>query len=74
MKGSLQPMHFADHLASLVNEQINRVAGMVPEQMIGPAARAAIGTDILPAEKIGLHVKLLDGYLTAADQPVNLVV
>ena len=47
-------------LAGLVLEQIDGVAGVVPQQMIGPAARLAGRVHVGAAEEIGLHVHLLD--------------
>ena len=61
---------FAGHLAGLILKQIDRVAGMVPQQMIRPAARIARSVDVFAAEEISLHVHLLDVYFTGG----NLVV
>ncbi len=56
-----------DLLAGLVLEQIDGVAGMVPQQMVGPAARLAQRIHVLAAEEIGLHVHLLDVELARPD-------
>ena len=49
-----------DRLAGLIGEQIDRMRGVVPQQMVGPAARLALGVHVRAAEEIGLHVHLLD--------------
>ena len=46
-------------LAGLIGEQIHRVAGVVPQQMVGPAARLAERVHVGAPEEIGLHVHLL---------------
>jgi hypothetical protein len=41
-----RPLHgvaIADRLAGLVLKEVDRVGGVVPEQMVGPAARIAGG-------------------------------
>ena len=58
----------------LVGEQVDRVRGVVPEQMVGPAARLALGVDVPAAEEIGLHVHLLDVELARHDPVVHLLV
>ena len=60
--GMLRPLHRvgADDPARLIGEQIDRVRGVVPQQVVGPAARLALGVHVLAAEEIGLDVHLLD--------------
>ena len=58
--GALQGVGFDDGAARLVGEQVYRVRGVVPQQMVGPAAGLAQGVHIAAAKKIGLHVHLLD--------------
>ncbi len=72
-----RPLHrvaIRDRLPGLVLEQVDGVGRMVPEQMVGPAARIAGGVDVLPAEEIGLHVHLLDGELALHDALVHPLV
>src|SRR5262249_61081341 len=61
-------------LAGLVLEQVDRVGGVMPEEMVGPAARIAGRIDVLAAEKIGLHVHLLDRELALLDALVDPLV
>ena len=61
-----RPLHrvaVGNGFAGLILEQVDGVRGMVPQQMIGPAARIAGGVDVLAPEEIGLHVHLLDFQL-----------
>ena len=46
--------------ASLVLEEVDRVAGVMPEQVVRPASRLAFGVDVSAPEEVGLHVHLLD--------------
>ncbi len=61
-------------LTGLVLEQVHGVAGVVPEQMVGPAARLALQVDVGAAEEIGLHVHLLDVQLAGHDLVVHPLV
>ena len=54
-------------LAGLVLEQVDRVRGVVPEQVVGPAARLPGRVHVGAAEEVGLHVHLLDGQLARDD-------
>jgi hypothetical protein len=47
---------------------------MVPEQVVGPAARLAGRIDVLSPEEIGLHVHLLDLQLALLDLLVDVLV
>ena len=58
--GPCRPNASAVDLARLIREEIDGVAGVVPQQMIGPAAGLALRIHIVAAEEIGLHVHLLD--------------
>ena len=71
---SLHRVAFRDRLAGLVVEEVDRVGGVVPQQMVGPAARLAGGVDVLAAEEIGLHVHLLDLQLALLDPLVDPLV
>ena len=62
-----------DDLARLVGKQIDRVCGVMPKQVIGPAAWLALGIDILAAEKIGLHIHLLDIEFARSDLVVHVL-
>ena len=64
----------AGRLARLVREQVDRVAGMVPEQVIGPAARLAERIHVGAAEEIGLHVHLQHLELAGLDLLVDPLV
>ena len=61
----------ANLLARLIAEQVHRVAGVVPQQVIGPAARLAERIDVRPAEEIGLHVHLQHLELAREDALVD---
>ena len=61
-------------LACLVLEQVNRVACVVPEQVIGPAARLALGVHVGAAKKICLHVHLLDLQFARVDPAADPLV
>jgi len=49
--------------AGLVPKQINRMASMVPEQMIGPIARQTERIRVGTAKKVCLDIHLLDSQL-----------
>ena len=63
-----------DVLAGLVLEQVDGVRGVVPEQVVGPAAGLAERVHVRAAEEVGLHVHLLDGQLARADPAVDPLV
>ena len=63
-----------DGAAGLVGEEVDRVGGVVPEQVIGPGARLAGGVHVLAAEEVGLHVHLLDRCFTGGDLAVDVLV
>ena len=71
MQRPLQRVHDRRHLARLVVEQIDGVARVVPQQMIGPAARLAFEIDVLAAEEIRLHDELLELQLALLDSVVR---
>ena len=58
-------------LAGLIGEQIHGVAGVVPQQMIGPAARLAERVGVGAAEEVGLHVHLQDLQFAGQDAFVD---
>ena len=74
MDRALHRVAVGDVLAGLVLEQVDGVGGVVPQQMIGPAARIAGRVDVLAAEEIGLHVHLLDLQLALLDLLVDVLV
>jgi len=55
-------------------EQVHRVRGVVPQQVVGPAARLAQRVDVGAAEEVGLHIHLLDVELARRDLLVHLLV
>ena len=67
-------MYLGHHFAGLIHEQIDGMTGMVPQQVVGPAARAAIGADILAPEEICLHIHLLNIQVTGDNPVVNILV
>ena len=74
MHGALDAVNLGHHFAGLVHEQVDGVAGMVPQKMVGPASWTAIRADVLAPEEIGLNVHLLDRQLSGGDQIVNILV
>src|SRR5690242_8693094 len=71
MAGSLHRVAIGDHFAGLVLKQIDGVAGVMPEQMVGPTAWLAGRVRVRAPEEIGLHVHLLNLQLALADAIVN---
>ena len=57
--------------AGLVLEQVHGVAGVMPQQVVRPAARLAQRVRVGAAEEIGLHVHLLDLQLAGRDTLVD---
>ena len=75
--GWIGPLHritIGNHLASLILEQVDRVRGMMPEQMIGPAARLAGRIRVGATEEVGLHVHLQNLELALLHPLVNPLV
>ena len=71
-----RPLHgvaVGNIFAGLILEQVDGVRGVMPEQMIGPAARIAGGVDVLSPEEISLHVHLLDFQLARDDLLVDVL-
>ena len=48
--------------------------GVMPQQVVRPRARLALGVHVLAAEEVGLHVHLLDVELTRGDLVVHVLV
>src|SRR5205085_11424051 len=63
-----------DRLTGLILEQVDRVRGMMPKEMVGPAARIAGGVDVAAPEEISLHVHLLDLQFALDDALVHPLV
>jgi hypothetical protein len=63
-----------DGAATLVGEQVHGVGGVVPQQVVGPAARLAQRIHVGAAEEVGLHIHLLDVELTRLDLLVHVLV
>src|SRR6516164_3459 len=68
---ALHRVAIGNRLAGLVLEQVDGMGGVMPKQMVGPAARIARRVDVLAAEVVGLHVHLLDLELALLDALVN---
>ena len=47
------------------------MAGVVPEQVVGPAPRFAQGVHVAAAEEVGLHIHLLDRQFAGLDLLVH---
>jgi len=71
---ALQRIGLDDRRSALVGEQVDRVRGMVPEQVVGPAAGFAQGIDIAAAEEIGLYIELLQIELAGNDLLMHILV
>src|SRR5213593_3054103 len=71
MNRSLQCAHVGGYFAGLVLEEIDRVAGMMPQQMVRPAARLAFGIHVGAAEKEGLYDQVLQLQFARFDSLVN---
>ncbi len=63
-----------DRAVALVGEQIDGVRGVVPQQVVGPAARLAQRVGVRAAEKIGLHVHLQETEFSGGDLLVHILV
>ena len=66
--------HFRRHLAGLILKQVDRVAGVVPQQMVRPAPRLAERVHVGAAEEVRLHVHLLHLQLARLDALVHPLV
>src|SRR3546814_18169388 len=73
MMGSLDCMSGNDR-SRLIGEQVHRVRGMMPQQMVGPGSRLPLGVDVLASEEIRLDVHLLDVELASADLAMEILV
>ncbi len=71
MHWPLHRMDIARNLTRLILEQVDGMAGVVPEQVIGPAARLALEIDVLAAEEKCLHHEMLQLELAGHDPVVN---
>ena len=71
---ALDRIGFDDGAAALVGEQIDRVRGVVPQQVVGPAAGLAQRIHVGAAEKVGLYIHLLDVELACLDLVVHPLV
>ena len=60
--------------AALVREQVDGVRGVVPQQVVGPAARLAERVHVAAAEEVRLHVHLLDLEFAGDDALVHELV
>jgi hypothetical protein len=74
MHGALQRIGAHDLGTRLVAEQVHGVRGVMPQQVVSPAARLAQRVDVSAPEEVGLHIHLLDGQLTREDAPVDPLV
>ena len=71
MRRPLQRMGGHDRAPGLIGEQIDRVGGVVPEQMVGPTARLAERVRVGAPEEVRLHVHLLDRVVAGLDPLVH---
>src|SRR3954447_2533885 len=60
MDRALHRIAVGHRLAALILKQVYRVGRVVPEEVIGPAARLAGCIDVGTAEEVRLHVHLQD--------------
>src|SRR5262245_8860552 len=67
MQRALQRVDDGWRLAGLVVEQIDRMTRVVPQQVIGPAARLALEVDVLAPEEERLHDEMLELELAFLD-------
>src|SRR5688572_18156249 len=67
MHRALDGARDAGGFTGLILEQIHGVAGVVPQQVVGPAARLAERIHVGAAEEVRLHVHLLDPDLAGQD-------
>src|SRR4051794_16239420 len=67
MDRALDSSRLGGDLASLVLEQVDRVAGVVPEEVVRPAPRLALQVDVGTPEEERLNVEVLDRELAADD-------
>ena len=58
----------------LIGEEIDRMRGVVPQQMVRPRTRLALGVDVAAAEEIGLHIHLLDVEFASGNAVVHILV
>ena len=63
-----------DRAARLVGEQVDGVGGVVPQQVVGPAARLAQRVGVGAPEEVRLHVHLLDLEFAGLDALVDPLV
>ena len=71
---ALHGVGFDNRAAALVGKQIDRVRRVVPQQMVGPAAGLAERVHVGAAEKVGLHIHLLDVEFARFDLVVHILV
>src|ERR1700678_2299259 len=71
MFGALQGELLRNGLAALVGEQIHGMAGVVPQEVIGPATRLAERIHAGASEEVGLHVHLQNFQLPGDDALVH---
>ena len=50
--------------AGLILKQVYRMAGVVPQQMVGPTARLAQGIHICPSKEVRFHDQMLNREFT----------
>jgi hypothetical protein len=74
MQRTLHATRYGDVLTRLVAEQVHGVAGVVPQQVIGPAARLAQRIHVRAAEEVRLHVHLQHLQFAGLDLPVDPLV
>ena len=74
MDRTLQSEGFGRDLAGLVLEKVHGVAGMVPEEVVRPAAGLAESVHVGSAEEVGLYIQLLQLQLPGLKPAVQQLV
>src|SRR5262245_15870516 len=74
MDRTLKCANFGCSFSSMALELVDGVTGMMPEQVVGPAARFALGIHVCSPEEEGLHNQMLQLQLTGFDPFVNPLV
>ena len=60
MDRPLDRVGFHDRRANLISKQVDRMGGVVPQQVIGPTARLSQSVHVGAAKEKGLHIHVLD--------------
>ena len=74
MGRTLQDLNVFGEVAGLVLEQVHRMAGVMPQQVVGPAPGLAQRVDVGAAEEEGLGHQVLKLQLPGLDPPMHPLV